>query len=67
MVFGSLVHHLILEPESFEQYYFVADKLAKKAKDNGDSFENFTLDMIEFGLRVYQSSQEKNVPDEQLK
>lgn len=21
MAFGSLVHHLILEPESFEQYY----------------------------------------------
>jgi len=24
MAFGSLVHHLILEPETFDQYYFVA-------------------------------------------
>jgi len=32
MAFGSLVHHLILEPESFEQYYFVADKPKRNTK-----------------------------------
>ena len=33
MAFGSMVHHLILEPESFEQHYFVADKPKKNTKE----------------------------------
>lgn len=33
MAFGSLVHHLILEPEMFDQHYFVADKPKKNTKE----------------------------------
>ena len=33
MKFGSLVHQLVLEPESFEQNYFVADKPKRNTKE----------------------------------
>ena len=39
MAFGSLAHHLILEPETFDQHYFVADKPKRNTNAGKAAYE----------------------------
>ena len=50
MAFGSMVHHLVLEPGTFDKYYFVSEKPKKNTKEGKAAYAR--LDQ-ERGSRVW--------------